>query len=106
VENLISSLEQNLKELYRKAIDADSQINELKKQGHGKFDAIFKDDTLFDTKADKFMPYLEETAEQILSLKNSELNAQTQQADIELVVKKLHILHQTIGNFKGVLKSG
>ena len=105
MENLISSLEQNLKELYRKAIDADSHINELKKQGHGKFEAIFKDDRLFTTKADKFMPYLEETAEQILTLKNSELGVEAQQADIELVVKKLHMLHQTIGNFKGVLKS-
>lgn len=105
MENLISSLEQNLKELYRKAIDADSQINELKKQGHGKFDAIFKDSKLFVVKADKFMPYLEETAEQILNLKNSEQDAQNQQPEIELIVKKLHLLHQTIGNFKGVLKS-
>ena len=105
MENLISSLEQNLKELYRKAIDADTHINELKKQGHGKFEAIFKDDTLFTAKADKFMPYLEETAEQILTLKNSEDPAQAQQTQIETIVKKLHLLHQTIANFKGALKT-
>ena len=39
--------EENLKELYRKAVDADAQINELKKQGHGKFESIFKGNELF-----------------------------------------------------------
>ena len=51
------------------------------------------------------MPYLEETAEQILNLKNSEQDVQNQQPEIEVIVKKLHLLHQTIGNFKGALKA-
>ena len=46
MENLINSLEDNLKELYRKAVDADNLINELKKQGHGKFTAIFPEQNL------------------------------------------------------------
>lgn len=104
MENLINSLEDNLKELYRKAIDADAQINTLKKQGHGKFTAIFTDETLFDLKADKFMPYLEQTAEQILKLKESELSAQDSQQEIELIVKKLHLLHTTISEFRAALK--
>lgn len=104
MENLINSLEENLKELYRKAIDADAQINELKKQGHGKFTAIFADDTLFDLKADKFMPYLEQTAEQILKLKESGAAAQDNQKEIELIVKKLHLLHTTIAEFKTAIR--
>ena len=103
MENLISSLEQNLKELYRKAIDADSHINELKKQGHGKFEAVFKDDKLFTTKADKFMPYLEETAEQILELKSKDLSEPANQEQLETVVKKLHLLHTTLSEFKTAL---
>ena len=85
MENLINSLESNLKELYRKAIDADGQINELKKQGHGKFSAIFAESELFLIKADKFMPYLEETAEEILQLKNSEESVETNKEKIDVM---------------------
>lgn len=104
MENLINSLEDNLKDLYRKAVDADNQINELKKQGHGKFSAIFAEQNLFEIKADKFMPYLEHTAEQILKLKESTGSAEQNQQQIELIVKKLHLLHTTLADFKQVLK--
>ncbi len=104
MENIINSLEDNLKELYRKAIDADKQLQELKKSGHGKFGAIFKQSELFVTKSDKFMPYLEETAEQILNIKNADADLSSSQADIEKVVKQLHLLHKTIGELKTALK--
>ena len=104
MENLINSLEDNLKELYRKAVDADNMINELKKQGHGKFTAIFQDQNIFEIKADKFMPYLEHTAEQILKLKESAASAEANQQEIELIVKKLHLLHTTLAEFKAALK--
>ena len=105
MQNFINSLENNLKELYRKAMDADSQLNELKKQGHAKFETVFKDSQLFTAKADKFMPYLEEVAEQILNIKNAEKTVTEQQQEIETVVKKLHLLHTTLANFKGVIKA-
>lgn len=104
MENLINSLEDNLKELYRKAVDADNSINELKKQGHGKFAAIFPEQTLFDLKADKFMPYLEQTAEQILKLRDSKVPLEQNQQEIEAIVKKLHLLHTTLAEFKAALK--
>ena len=104
MENLINSLEDNLKDLYRKAVDADNQINELKKQGHGKFSAIFTEQNIFGIKADKFMPYLEHTAEAILKLKESTGSAEQNQQEIELIVKKLHLLHTTLAEFKQALK--
>jgi primosomal protein N'' len=104
VENIVSSLEENLKELYRKAIDADNRLKDLKKSGHGKFAAIFKDSNLFTAESDKFMPYLEETAEQILTLKNSDKDLSDAKDDIESIVKKLHLLHKTIADLKNVLK--
>ncbi len=104
MENIISSLEENLKELYRKAIDADKRLNDLKKSGHGKFVAIFKDSNLFSTESDKFMPYLEETAEQILTLKNADKDLSAAKSDIENIVKKLHLLHKTIADLKNALK--
>ena len=104
METLINSLEENLKELYRKAIDADSQIDALKAQGHGKFGTIFKNDSIFDAEAKKFMPYLEETAEQILTIKNSNLTPSGQKDQLETVVKKLHLLHTTLAEFKQAVK--
>lgn len=104
MNNLINSLEENLKDLYRKAIDADAQINELKKQGHGKFEAIFNESKLFSIQANKFMPYLEETAEQILKLKDSETAVEQNKQEIERIVNKLHLLHKTLSNFKLALK--
>ena len=105
MENLINSLESNLKELYRKAIDADNKLNELKKQGHGKFSAVFADSNLFSVQADKFMPYLEETAEEILSLKNSDNDVTANKEKIEAIVKKLHLLHTNIASLSLVTKA-
>ena len=104
MENLINSLEENLKELYRKAIDADAQIDALKAQGHGKFETIFKSDAPFQAEAKKFMPYLEETAEQILAIKNSNLTPAGQKDQIEEVVRKLHLLHTTLSEFESAVK--
>ncbi|MBU2882623.1 prephenate dehydrogenase [Psychrosphaera sp. B3R10] len=102
MENIISSLEENLKSLYRKAVDADIRINDLKKQGHGKFGHIFKQEDLFSIKANKFMPYLEETAAKILHLKESG-DLTSHQAELETVVKQLHLLHKTLAEFKAVV---
>lgn len=103
MEKVILSLEENLKELYRKAVDADAQINELKKQGHGKFESVFKGNELFSVNANKFMPYLEETAEQILDLKSADLTTAENQKALEAVVKKLHLLHTTLSEFKAAV---
>ncbi|NVK23294.1 MAG: prephenate dehydrogenase [Gammaproteobacteria bacterium] len=104
MENLINNLEINLKELYRKAIDADNQLNELKKQGHGKFSAVFADSGLFSVQADKFMPYLEETAEDILNLKNSKEDVVKNKEKIEKIVKKLHLLHTNIAQLSQAVR--
>lgn len=103
MENIVNGLEENLKTLYRKAVDADLQINELKKQGHGKFESIFKQTELFAVQSNKFMPYLEETAENILKLKGFDNLAQ-HQAELERVVKQLHLLHKTLAEFKAAIK--
>ncbi len=104
MDAVINSLEDNLKELYRKAIDADHFIDQLKKQGKGKFGQIFKEDAGFDTTSNKFMPYLEETAANILAIKESEQSASQQKQQIELVVKQLHLLHTTLADFKTAIK--
>ena len=65
MDALLNQLDDNLKELYRKALDADALLDNLQQQGHGKHQRIFADNTLFQASSNRFMPYLAETAEQV-----------------------------------------
>ena len=57
METLLNQLELNLKELYRKAVDADAILQQLRQQGHGKYQQVFVNDGLFQTQSEFFMPY-------------------------------------------------
>lgn len=100
MEELLNKLDQNLRELYRKAVDADAILDELQASGHGKHQSIFKDG-IFTVNSNRFMPYLSETAEQIALIR------QTQHFDtavLERIVRQLQQLHTTLQEFKSVLK--
>ena len=51
------------------------------------------------------MPYLEETAEEILSLKNSDNDVTANKEKIEIIVKKLHLMHTNIANLSQLVKN-
>ena len=72
MEQLLSQLDANLKELYRKALDADAILDELQQQGHAKHQAIFAADQLFQVQSPRFMPYLSETAEQVSAIRQTQ----------------------------------
>ena len=98
MEELLNKLDQNLRELYRKAVDADSMLDELQASGHGKHQSIFRDG-IFTVSSNRFMPYLSETAEQIALIR------QTQHFDtavLERIVRQLQQLHVTLLDFKSV----
>ncbi len=100
MEQLLNQLDQNLKELYRKAVDADALLDELAQQGKGKHQAIFPADSLFRISSQRFLPYLSETAEQVASIR---LTQQFNTATLELVVKQLQLLHKTLNEFRTAL---
>lgn len=101
MDTLLTQLEQNLKELYRKALDADAVLEQLRQQGHGNFNHVFSNDGLFQSQADHFMPYLTETADQIYAIRQT---GQFNTATLEKVVKQLQILHKTLAEFQAALK--
>lgn len=100
MEQLLNQLDQNLKELYRKAVDADALLDEMAQQGKGKHQAIFPADSLFRVNSPRFLPYLSETAEQVASMR---LTQQFNTATLELVVKQLQLLHKTLNEFRTAL---
>ena len=61
---VIEKLKQNLQSAYRKSIDADGKLDELKKAGHVKFNRIFSADEGFTTSSNRFQPYVQELADE------------------------------------------
>jgi len=100
MDELLNKLDLNLKELYRKAVDADSVLDALQEQGHGNYQQIFIQG-LFQVQANRFMPYLAETAEQIALMRQSQ---QVSTDGLERIVRQLQQLHQTLTEFKTALR--
>jgi len=99
MEQLLEQLDMNLKELYRKALDADALLEQLQQQGQGKHQRIFTD-PLFNVSSNRFMPYLSEAAEQVAAMRQTQ---QFNTATLERVVRQLQLLHKTLAEFKSVL---
>ncbi|WP_333608339.1 prephenate dehydrogenase [Arsukibacterium sp.] len=103
MEHLLTQLDENLKELYRKALDADAVLDDLKQQGKGKHQYVFPAEAGFQVQSNRFMPYLAETAEQIAAIRHSQ---QFNTATLQRVVQQLKLLHLTLAEFKAALKVG
>ncbi|MCC5853268.1 MAG: prephenate dehydrogenase [Alkalimonas sp.] len=101
MEQLLDQLDANLKELYRKALDADQALDALKKQGQGKHQAIFPASAGFQQQSDRFMPYLAETAELVAAMRQSQ---QFNTATLQRAVQQLKQLHQTLLEFQQAVK--
>jgi primosomal protein N'' len=100
MDKLLEQLDQNLRELYRKAVDADAILDDIAAQGKGKHHAIFADEQLFMVRSNRFLPYLSETAEQIAAIRQTQ---QFNTATLQRVVKQLQQLHQLLADFKVVM---
>jgi hypothetical protein len=100
MEQLLNQLDLNLKELYRKALDADAMLDELQTQGQARHQAIFPSPSIFRISSPRFMPYLSETAEQVSAIRQTQ---QFNTATLELVVKQLQLLHKTLSEFRAVV---
>lgn len=100
MDTLLNQLDDNLKELYRKALDADALLDNLQQQGHAKHQRIFADSKLFKVSSNRFMPYLAETAEQVAAMRQSQ---QFNTATLQRVVQQLKQLHTTLAEFRTVV---
>ncbi|QIR15717.1 prephenate dehydrogenase [Shewanella aestuarii] len=94
---VIQQLKENLQIAYRQAIDCDNRLDELRKAGHGKFVAIFTEEQGFSQKSNRFLPYVQELANEFEQMQSSTHIAPE---TLEAFVKKLASLLQTIQAFK------
>jgi primosomal protein N'' len=98
MKSIIEKLSENVQLIYRKAIDADQIISQLRNSGKGKFAAIFADDAGFEHQGKFFKPYVEEVAKAIQQL--NELEEETQKKRIAKIVKQMEKLLATLSQFQ------
>ncbi|TMO57777.1 prephenate dehydrogenase [Pseudoalteromonas aurantia] len=94
---VIEKLNENLKVVYRQALDADKKLDELQQQGHGKFKALFTEDAGFTFDAKRFKPYVLDVAADVEALSN---NDELDQQKLTLAVTKLQNLLKLLATFK------
>ncbi|ATD08853.1 prephenate dehydrogenase [Pseudoalteromonas piscicida] len=97
MQAVIEQLNENLKIIYRQALDADKKLDELQQQGHGKFKALFKEEAGFTFEAKRFKPYVLDVAADVEGLSTTE---KIDEQKLALVVKKLQSLLQLLATFK------
>ncbi|WP_394389526.1 prephenate dehydrogenase [Shewanella woodyi] len=98
---VLEQLKENLQTAYRKSIDADGKLDELKKAGHAKFNTIFTQDEGFSTRSNRFKPYVEELASE---LEKMPTDPELLPVALEQFVRKLGVLLQTLQAFKDQAK--
>ncbi|MCB5225405.1 primosomal replication protein [Alishewanella sp. 16-MA] len=101
MDTLLEQLDDNLKELYRKALDADALLEQLQQEGKANHQAVFAKEAGFSAQSNRFMPYLAETAEHIAAMRQSQ---QFNTATLERVVRQLKLLHKTLAEFRHIIK--
>ncbi|KZN29392.1 hypothetical protein [Pseudoalteromonas luteoviolacea] len=97
MQAIIEKLNENLKVVYRQALDADKKLDELQQQGHGKFAALFTKDAGFEFEAKRFKPYVLDVAADVDALSKSE---QLDEEQLKKAVFKLQQLLQLLATFK------
>ena len=61
-ESVLNQLQENIKIIYHKAVDADKKLAVLREQKKASFAQIFSAETIFKSHSDTFLPYVEELA--------------------------------------------
>ncbi|KZN47446.1 prephenate dehydrogenase [Pseudoalteromonas luteoviolacea] len=97
MQAIIEKLNENLKVVYRQALDADKKLDELQQQGHGKFASLFTKDAGFGFEAKRFKPYVLDVAADVDALSKSE---QLDEEQLKKTVFKLQQLLQLLATFK------
>jgi len=102
-ESVQSQLQENIKIIYHRAVDADKALEALRKQNTASFEHIFADDTPFKNHANTFLPYVEELAADLQAIQTDDEDHYKQQ--LPTIVIKIELLFKTLDAFKSKLKA-
>lgn len=101
-ENVLKQLQENLKIIYHKAVDADKQLELLRQQKKAGFAQIFTGDSAFKNHSTTFLPYVEELAADLQEIQTD--NEDHYKTLLPAIVVKIELLFKTLNSFKNNLK--
>ncbi|WP_298443751.1 prephenate dehydrogenase [uncultured Ferrimonas sp.] len=99
-QTIIDQFRNSLQTAYRQGIDADAVLDQLQKDGQGKFATIFADDAGFSTSANRFGPYIKELGETLIAFEQQPDNQQ-----LAKMVKQLELLLTTLAQLRAQIKA-
>ena len=101
-EHVLEQLQENLKIIYHKAVDADKQLELLRQQKKAGFAQIFSADSAFKNHANTFLPYVEELAADLQEIQVD--NEEHYKTLLPAIVIKIELLLKMLNAFKANLK--
>ena len=102
-ENVLIQLQDNVKIIYHKAVDADKQLALLREQKQASFAQIFSDDSVFKNHSTTFLPYVEELAADLQEIQTD--NEAHYKTLLPAIVIKIELLLKMLNAFKDNLKN-
>ena len=101
-ESVLKHLQENVKIIYHKAVDADKKLALLREQKKASFAQIFSAETAFTKHADTFLPYVEELAADLQEIQTD--NEEHYKTLIPLIIIKIELLFKMLTAFDVNLK--
>lgn len=102
-EKVQAQLQENIKIIYHRAVDADKMLIELRKQETAGFAHIFSNDTPFNHHANTFLPYVEELAADLQAIQTDDETHYKKL--LPAIVVKIELLFKTLNAFNSNLKA-
>ncbi|WP_354623335.1 hypothetical protein [Psychromonas sp. MME2] len=102
-KRVLEQLKENIKIIYHKAVDADKQLELLRKQDKAAFAQIFSADSDFKNHSTTFLPYVEELAANLQEIQTD--NEDHFKTLLPAIVVKIELLFKTLNAFKENLKA-
>tara|TARA_B100000700_G_scaffold83753_1_gene94293 strand:- start:687 stop:1007 length:321 start_codon:yes stop_codon:yes gene_type:complete len=102
IDRVDKQLQEHLRVLYRQVVDADQYLDDLREQGKAKFDSIFIEQTAFETKGNRFQPYLQEVTKNVEAWQLERDN----EALLKTIVEQLQLLTETLARLKQIRQAG
>lgn len=100
-ESVLIQLQENVKIIYHKAVDADKMLAQLREQKKAGFSQIFAADTAFNKHSDTFLPYVEELAADLQAIQTDD--EEHYKKLLPNIVVKIELLFKMLNSFKANL---
>jgi hypothetical protein len=97
-ESVLIQLQENVKIIYHKAVDADKILEQLRSQEKAGFSQIFAVDTAFRNHSDTFLPYVEELAADLQEIQTDD--EEHYKKLLPSIVVKIELLFKMLNSLK------